>query len=342
MFVNHERASLVFDTLLASLNKNEFPYNASKTPQKIVGEKLQKYSKLEQSRYWFFLCMYMRGPVDSNYAATKLFEIFEAQGGGGIFDPSCPHSQNPEAVDVVMSHFNFTRLLSDVKKFWVFAAKKLALLYEGDPRKIFDNIKDFDEIMLRCMYDSKKKSGFMGFQKKMSSMLTYFFRDRNLISLKHFPPPVDFHLMRIMILTGVIVLEKDDPLRFRYENSSALGYEAVEIYLKRTAADPISLGDALWLLSGNLCSLSPKNAEQRNFGIFCEETVANAPPSKRKRLAAQPGLFCRTGVDLHLQVSSSTQKMKETCGRCPAKYLCNGGIPAVEYYNYGLLEYRQI
>ena len=341
MYVDHTRATVVFDTLVATIIAKKFPYDGANTPQSIVSKGLAKYTDKQRSLFWFFLCMYMRGPVKSNYAAKKLFEIFEAQGGGGIFDPDCRYSSMPDCIDVVMESFGFTRLLSDVKKFWPHASKLLASSYGGDPRNIFDNINSFDDIEARVRHDKKIGTGFLGFQKKMSSMLAYFLRDQELIDLQDFPPPVDFHLMRIMVLTGVLKFEDADPRKFRYETSSILGYTAIESYQARTGVDPILLGDALWLLSGNLCSLSPKNQEHLAFGTFCEDTIRNAPVSKKKRLVKHPGLFAHHDIGLYLNVNTLSHRMRQTCGKCPANEFCKGRIPAVEYYNYGLLEYTE-
>ncbi len=71
MYIDHERADIVFTALREAFVAKSFPYDQSLTPQQIVGEELSKFDKLTQSRYWFYLCMYMRGPVDSNYAAKK-------------------------------------------------------------------------------------------------------------------------------------------------------------------------------------------------------------------------------------------------------------------------------
>ncbi len=270
----------------------------------------------------------------------KLLEVLISENGTGIFDPHNDKSHKPDIIADVMAAHNFTRLLSDVKKFWAFAAKKLSVEYAGDPRNIFSEIQCFEEIQNRCRYVPKTKAGFMGFQKKMTSMLTYFLRDRRLIELKNFPPPVDFHLMRVMVLTGILVLDDSDSKRFRYETSHLLGYKAIETYLGKAGSCPIELGDALWLLSSNLCSRSPKNKDHLGFGTFDKPTILAATKQKRKRLNAHPGLFDSLGVELPIKVPIGTKSMRETCERCPVHAWCRGGMPAVEYYTYGLLELR--
>ncbi|MEN9852633.1 MAG: hypothetical protein RI996_576 [Candidatus Parcubacteria bacterium] len=340
MYVDHKQARKVFDALRSAFVSRSYPYNEAVTPQQIVGNSLEKYDKLQQARFWFYACMYMRGPIDSNFAVATLLKIFENQEGLGIFDPDNPDSQNPDVIDEVMTKHKFTRLLSDVKKFWSFSSVQLAQLYAGDPRKIYEGVTTFEEIEARCRYNPKTKSGFMGFQKKMTSMVTYFLRDLRLIGLKDFPPPVDFHLMRIMVLTGVVKLSPNDPRTFRYETSSVLGYEAVTQYLSDTGCCPIELGDCLWLLSGNLCNRSPKNREMKSFGTFDVDLIDSAATSKKKRLAAQPGLFEPDALPLH--VGNETRNMRETCHKCPAFLFCKGGMPAVEYYAYGKLHLRQL
>jgi hypothetical protein len=263
--------------------------------------------------------------------------------GGGIFDPFTEGSQDPGEIDRVMSEAKFTRLLTDVKKFWAFDARKLAKEYDGDARNIFSGVSSFDEIAERIQFVPKTGRGFMGFQKKMVSMIIYFLRERKLIDLNDFPPPVpppvDFHLMRIMINTQVVVLDDDDdPDDFRYEKSSPFGYEAIEAYLVRTGVDPVVLGDALWLLSGNLCQRSPRNKMPGKFGTLDKDLIARTSLAKAKELRRHPGLF--GDGDLPHHINPSSLGIRTTCGRCPARGYCKSGMPATEYYIRG--KFRRI
>ena len=72
-----------------------------------------------------------------------------------------------------------------------------------------------------------------------------------------------------------------------------------------------------------------------------QSAVDEAAVSKKKRLGAHPGLFDTVELDLPLHISVDTLSIRNTCGRCPASKWCSGGIPAVEYYGYGLLHLRE-
>jgi hypothetical protein len=286
--------------------------------------------------------MYMRGPLDSNQAVRKLFEIFESHGGAGIFDPHDIRSQRESFIVHTMEEAGHTRLLKDVRKFWTQGARKLASEYQGDCRNIYNKGLTFDEIAGICCYARETVTtppiGFMGFQKKMVSMLTYFLRERDLISMGNFPPPVDFHLMRIMINTGVLLFEEsDDPSRFRYETSSPVGYEAVEYYLARTGVDPVVLGDALWLLSGNLCEKSPRNTASRQFGTMDKSLIDTASLARRKQFEKHPGIFTVDDLPPY-HIDGRSSKMRETCWKCPAVDFCRSGIPSTDYYINGHLK----
>lgn len=340
MYVDHARADAVFTTLLQAFQEGSFPYSDAVRPQDIVGEELLNYTEKQQANFWFFVCMYMRGPVDSNYATEQLLEIFKKMNGCGIFDPFTEEAQDPEEIDKAMTEAKFTRLLSDVKKFWSFNARKLAAEYGGDARNIFVGVSSFDELTKRCRYVRRTSHGFMGFQKKMVSMITYFLRERKLIDLSDFPPPVpppvDFHLMRIMVNNRIVVHDEwDNPNSFRYETSSPYGYEAVERYLVETGADPVALGDALWLLSGNLCEKSLINQIEREFGTLDEEEIARASRARKKILMRHAGLFVPEA--LPLLINRNSAKIKKTCGLCPASETCVSGMPSTSYYVYGHL-----
>ncbi len=341
MRVNKKRTHVVFNRLVRSFEKREFPYGDAVRPQDIVGEGLEKYDLRSQANFWFFACMYMRGPLDSNQAVKKLFEIFESHGGGGIFDPHDIRSKRESFVVRAMEEAGHTRMLRDVRKFWTQGARKIAEEYQGDCRNIYNRGLSFDEIAEICCYVRgtvrTPPVGFMGFQKKMVSMLTYFLRERCLISIDDFPPPVDFHLMRIMINTGVLVFEEsDDPSRFRYETSSPTGYEAVEYYLASTGVDPVVLGDALWLLSGNLCEKSPRNTASLQFGTMDKSSIEKASLARRKQLEKHPGIFTVDDLPPY-HIDGRSLKIRETCWKCPAVDFCRSGIPSTDYYINGHL-----
>jgi hypothetical protein len=347
MYIDHDRARIVFDTLVRALKEKVHPYDVALRPQDIVGE-LSSYTQVQQANFWFYACMYMRGPINSNFAVERLFEIFREENGEGIFDPSDIRSQRPFHIVRVMEKYNFTRMLKDVKRFWAFGSQIISQMYEGDARNIYIGITTFDELVERVTYKKEtlraEGGGFIGFQKKMAAMLTYFLYDSNLIDFDQFPPPVDFHLMRVMILTEVLRLDDEDPSGFRYEKTSPFGFEVIEQYLKNPETEPVMLGDALWLLSGNLCSKSPRNREPRSFGVFDAEKIDATALSKKKPLEAHPGLFSNSTVNLPIHIGEETLEMRNTCGLCPVKQFCRDdvGMPAVKYYRDGKLSLRPL
>lgn len=166
-------------------------------------------------------------------------------------------------------------------------------------------------------------AGFVGFQKKMASMLHYFLADAELITPLNASPAVDFHLLRIMLATGVLQVEKEADEVLRYEHLTPRGIEVTERYCRELGVSSVELGDALWALSVALCSKAPGNL-----------TVGQGRGATNKRTMPT---FQVITWDTKRQVEMHTR----SCGVCPAATMCTKNIPAGAYYFGGRFEYRE-
>jgi len=342
--INEERLHEVADLLLGAWEEKSFPYSLSSTqrPQDLeLNQELGKLDKETQSLFWFYSCLYMTGAISSNMAIGRLWKIFKES--PECFDPrymmSLEGTQLSRFSDYLGSYIQY---VPDLKaEQWVKNSHYLSTYFDGDPRNIFTD-RTYEEA--EPIIINKKNNaygdfpGFIGFQKKMAGMLTYFLIERKLINLSSYVAAVDFHLLRVMIMTGIIeVSAPDEP--FRYDWVMEVGQEVLRIKAGHNTQMMTDLADALWLLSGNLCSESPYNMtpdltndrlKRRNKSRIKKDKAPLPIPIKHPELDLGNHEFDRKGW-----LQMKTKDISKSCGRCFLKNHCALAIPAFDYYQHG-------
>ncbi|MDD5606185.1 MAG: hypothetical protein PHR51_02610 [Patescibacteria group bacterium] len=334
--VNRALARRVFDALLAALEQKAFPYNFAQVPH--LDENFPKGMTLggvEEARFLFVVCLWMRGGIKSTTAFKQLARVWEAR--ANIFDPR-----------YVAARKNSKKLVREISELlqacglkyrsgmayapyeWVSNLTKLEYYWHGDPRQLFyGEGATWEDAYARIIstysgnggkFDPDSPNGFLGFREKMASMLGFFLADRGLLDSESFPIPVDFHVMRVIVECGIIELP-----------DSWTGYESdwrqlaqlirglTQQYCEKEERDWRRLGDALWLLSGNVCNLYPGNTS------VVGEYNARQTSVDSRELMWTPMLSI---------------KYWQTCGQCPIEQFCKHCVPSALYYRQGRLDIR--
>jgi len=197
--------------------------------------------------------------------------------------------------------------------------------WDGDPRKIFAGVSDYDEAIGRIQNDNRG-GGFKGFQHKMTSMIIYYLLDDKLIGdFDNFPIPIDMHVMRVSIANEMIKFHGVDEgvNLFRPETTAALR-DLYTDYAERHGVSPIDVCDAVWLYSEALCGYQPGN-------ITLEPNGRDARDGRSTLLVPLE----------HAPLDDAQRKAYErTCGRCAIRSTCKWNIPGKVYYVAGELVRR--
>lgn len=138
--------------------------------------------------------------------------------------------------------------------YWPQVAETLYREFNGDPLEIFrrfPTIADFIRFK-RGRRRKMKKDPFPGIGPKIASLMTMFYDELGLMSMPEDAMPVDVHLQRFALETGII----------RYEGTKKLYNELVEHYSRRMYCDicnenawpHVDFSHATWFLSKRLCS----------------------------------------------------------------------------------------
>ncbi len=327
--VDHDQARRVFDVLVQTHRKHQYPYNIARLPQDSI-PKLLRRDPLRHAQFIFFLCHFMRGTLDSAIVTRQLIALWYRY--PWMFQPEevVRHSQE-EIGRFLASVVNYH--LSEIAAFWLENAHRLLNRYRGDPRAIYKGVKTYKEVLRRVVYKRPLSSkttrelfmierGFLGFQGKMTSMLTYFLMDARIIKkIEGVPPAVDFHLLRVMVGNQILVV----PIELlaagvRYDQLYKHGVEAVMRYMRETGVDAVTLGDALWILSTELCASAPGNWSLGRSKGRPQKGVRKAPP---RAVVLDPHNY------------KHVVAYERTCHHCPARHTCTLNSPSGPYYEMG-------
>lgn len=318
VILDRQKAAELVDTLIELRRKNQFPYDSLRAtlPQNMIPEEIRKDTEL-LARFYFFVCLYMRGGIESHTAFKQLIRVWREH--PELFDAK-EVSQTPERrIYSILKRF----VGWDAKNasiFWKRNAALLATNWNGSARHIVRSITSYEEAV-RIIANSKgrlssldaKELGFWGFQHKMVSMLLYFFDCEGWLETGfNYPSPADFHHYRIFLATKVLRVVTEDGRPIRYSEKISKKIRPMLVwYQKSRNVTPIELADALWLFSLLLCGNSPATA------------------------TAEDGT-----CDFTKWKKGKQKQFHETCGACPLEPQCKFAIPSKKYYRRGVIDLR--
>lgn len=301
--VDKERAFLVLDTLMSVKNQGQHPYEnlAARLPQTQVAEEIRA-DPLTHARFLFYSCHYMRGAIKSDMAMGKLVKLFYER--PEFFNPW--HAARIDDKALIETLGRLIRYHADkIPLYWKENSRRMTRRWGGDPRKIFEGISGKQDVYRRVVNNSSKgrHSGFIGFRKKMTEMLTYFLVDANLVEEVKLSPPIDFHNLRILLATKSICFGEIDGKRYTQELVEVAS-ELLWSYCIERGVSQVDLADATWVFSNTLCTKAIGNQ-------------ANTTPDWSRQ----------KDVDKYIR----------SCGACPIQAKCDYNVPASTYYKTGVL-----
>lgn len=318
---DYERAVLVFDRLRTLLHERAFPYSRMRLPQEMVPREITK-DPLALSRFFFFVCLHMRGPIKSSFAMQAHIGLWHSH--PELYDPHEASHTAEETLNPLLAEAMLPRDKGKIARFWVENARRLHKRWGGDPRTIFETRCVPEELYTRIQNDGRG-NGFIGMQKKMASMLAYYLESTGLLSPIPLPPPIDFHWMRMAFAHGILSVPPGKNIR--YERASPLVREITARYMKETGAGLSEMSDIVWPFSEILCSRAPGNIS-------------------KNRIRTANGTGVRGGEPLALgnwHDPVLVGRYQRTCGSCPVEATCALNVRNGPYNERGIfiLEKRE-
>lgn len=295
---NYRRASFVFTRLLAAYQERRFPYteeNLARLPQRRIPMEFRG-----EANFYFYLCHFMRGRIKSDYAVWRMVEMRQKR--PELFDPRHVMTLSPEEMEAAL--VSFFGPLPPSQRYGEAWYRNSQILAEwgGDVLAFFKGVDTPDELRKRVVNKKNyelplKEQGVFMFQEKLCAMLAYFLMDAGLVPLLRISPPVDFHHLRVMLGTGMLVVGES----FRRPRTLSLyGLRMAERYLaEHPEVHPVEFADLLWMLSGYGCVRA----------VSEPEPDWDAPKVQRR--------------------------YAKSCGACPVERQCDSLVVASAYYRRG-------
>jgi hypothetical protein len=377
-YADRRQAKMVFDALIKRLSEKGPPYHAAHVPQaqQFIPANIVQGSR-EQAIFFFMLCLWMRGGVESDTASKFLKEMYEKEPGAFIpdryWDWGLESTKNQISyVTGILQRYRLGQRVDDNAPGWVYNMRKLAKFWKGDPRELMKDKPRFKVLARRIIGETGEDgafinednpNGFRFFREKMAAMIAYFLMDAGLVPMFQAPVPVDFHVLRLVVANRIIRVRGKNAVEsvgidFMKAKVQALAREVTEWYCKKHRISPVALCEALWLLSRNLCRFNPGNSgyvadDKRRSTLKVARVPVDDHPmfdgihlNGNGKLAVtddDPGLTGRKRYlglkrDEHaLLKPTMVQNFKDSCGVCPLNDSCKYNISSGAYYTAGML-----
>lgn len=388
---NWDRAHQVFDALIDQKRRGIHPFDHSNPPQvdENMPENLNRETqKVEHALFLWTSCYYMRGGIDSEVAFRRLTLIYERK--PYLFSPAWMSTEvdldivngevsyGHELIERLKTHDVYKELSAELKghglgfgledntRFWILNAIKLHKFWHGNPAELFHWITDYDDLVDKIAnkrkFSLKSPHGFLGFQEKMVSMIAYFLAATNVVDRHTIPVPVDFHVLRMLLSTEIIVPK----WKVKKEGSIfsprllEIAREVTEYYCHERRIEMIELCDALWLFSRAMCSWHPDNISStpdkshkrkqeqklrtnRRNPVLAMTSVGRPPTEAEGDIGEKVVGLGRKSRVLHLSPMWTTAQQAvydRSCRMCRLESVCKRAIPAAPYYLKGQVHLR--
>lgn len=312
-----DRLDSIVETLLEARMNNEFPYglDAAMLPQdeRNMPPELPRGGK-EHANFLWATCYYMRGGIKSYAAFRALSGVYAKE--PELFDPYHAMHDNPERVTKLLEDNSLSFSAQTIGPAWVENARRMVELYDGDPRQLFDNTSSYDTLLKRIQNDHRG-NGFIGFQEKMVSMITYYLMEADILPYFDFPLPVDFHVLRVSAANEIITFENLPESGDIYSDQTLSMLRSLYHDFSVThGVSQLDVCNAVWALSQAICGTQPGN-------IMLEPGDRNERQGRSTHIIPLP---------IDTNNPSQIAMYERSCALCPLEGSCVSNMPSKEYY----------
>ena len=317
--VDPQRLEEVLGTLVPAYEKSLPPYDR---PSMMLPQDPRHMppgiedDPLMLARFFFYSCLFMRGLIKSVDAIKRLSRLFSDEQTAGrvnLLEPRLAIIAGPTYIAPVLQRYRLSFLYNS--RGWSINSQRLLKKYDGDPRRILDGVTDYETACQRICNDDHG-GGMYGYREKMVSMLLYYLMDFGLITKFPYPPPVDFHHVRIAISNGIIKIQGAEGLTSRLLNDMLKSLrKAYFDYSSRKNIPPDIIANTVWLYSAYMCRYAPGTT--MSAGEYQARSTELTIP---KINWGSPAIM---------------QSWDRTCGSCLVEPTCKLSVPSAEYYRHG-------
>lgn len=312
-----DKLDTITEVLLEARAAHEFPYTleAANLPQDEhnMPPELPRGGQ-EHANFLWATCYYMRGGIKSTAAFAGLSEVYAEE--PELFDPVIAMHDDPKRIQELLKSHGLAFSSSTIGPAWVENARRMTELYDGDPRNIFQYANRYEDVLFKIKNNGRGK-GFIGFQEKMVSMITYYLMDSELIPYFDFPLPVDFHVLRVSAANEIITFENvPDSGDIYDERTLGMLRNMYHDFSVTHGVSQLDVCNAVWSLSSAICGSQPGN-------IMLEPGDRNKREGRSTHIVPLP---------IDLNSPSQIAMYERSCRLCPIQRTCKHNMPSKLYY----------
>ena len=335
--ISYARGRQALDALVATFRARRYPFGQFVPFVRPVLEKPLPEDPRERAVFWFCLCFWMRGRIESYEALWRLARVWHHD--RELFEPSLWADAGSPERERLAKALKREGLSVGVDKYhkhdWHQNLAKLNRFWGGDPRNLVFGARTFKDLLVRIQnrgrFSSDKPAGFRGFQRKMVAMLAHFLSTDDLVRAEEFPFPVDIHVGRFLLYQRAIEVYEELPdgsrriargdWDVRYEDVVGPAIKLCLRYMAEEKAGAAELGDAVWNFAGTMCAEAPQNRWLLKSRLQGRKTLLSPVPVTASNFARR--------------------RFIQTCSACPVWESCRGGtIGTAPYFYWGLFSWR--
>lgn len=219
---------------------------------------------------------------------------------------------------------------------WRQNAETLAKRWDGNVLNMFDGISDFEGFFARADY-KQNKQGLHGMRRKILSLFTIWLQEKDLVQAFPTPIPVDFHAMRLLFATGIVVAHDIDPFRIREGTHPEHFAGRKLIRVTEDMMDLIALWSQPFMVAHKFSHLAINPALWVLSRELCVHELQNQARGRGRHWGNGRAMTLTYAEDLELNHGLWPFPYNDPAIHCPLADMCTKVFPSAPYYAFGLL-----
>lgn len=258
LIINPSRAYEVLDQIVPAYLQRKLLFrwkHRDIAPQNVFRPEALPFGSLRHARWLFFAAMTdRREQSQAIYSGhSRLWEQYADQ----LYDNPTSSNWSAEDIEKLLRKNGGFGMVKTSSQVWVENSATLFEQFGGDPRKLFEDRTVDDILRLK----KKKKWKIPGFGPKIISLLAMFYVEAGIIKQAFDAFPVDVHVQRISLSTGIVKIKKDA----QNENMELALRPLFTKICHNRGWDIVDVSHAVWLLGNNLCTGCSLTSAARSY-----------------------------------------------------------------------------
>lgn len=270
VMVDPARAHEILDALMADYvgRKRLFTYtHRVDAPQTIYRPQAMVVGSLEHARWLFFAAMTDRREISA--MVYKGHQKFWTNHADLLYNNSIAGKFDESGLEAILRKGGFGMPNTSARD-WLKCSDTLFTKLEGDPRLIYADRSIDDIVRLK-----KKELPLSGFGPKILSLLAVFYAELDLIEMPRDAFPVDVHVQRFALSTGILKITKKTP---NSHLERVLRPLLTSICNERNWP-VVEVSHAIWFLGNKLCTGCARSSLAE---VFCPARTFCGGPFETK------------------------------------------------------------